>query len=101
MLFTLFIRQLNFLFKFYLLKKTKMQLGYSGYFACFRGEIMKRVILIFPDAFRLSRFVLQYKPANTEVNSLELSLTTFLTEDLIVIACTRFHAQLKKLIFAL
>lgn len=53
---------------------------------------MKKVILIFPDSATIADFVIIHGISNTEVNSKELTLTAFLTEEQIVIASTMYGA---------
>lgn len=56
---------------------------------------MKSVILIFPDAVRMAHFVLTNDVSNAEANTKELSLTAYLNEEQISIACSLYGAYLK------
>lgn len=57
--------------------------------------LMKQVVLIFPDTATLFDYIFAYEISNAEVNSRELSLTTVLTEEQIVLASTKYSAVLK------
>ena len=55
---------------------------------------MKKVLLSFPDTSSLTEFILLNKISHAEVNSKERSLVTYLEEEKIVTACTKFGALL-------
>ena len=55
---------------------------------------MKKVLLLFPDSVSMSDFIILTKISHAEVNSKERSLITFLEEDEIINACTKYGALL-------
>ncbi len=58
-----------------------------------------RAVLIFADTASLTAFLLTYKVAGAEVNAKQRSLHGILPEDLMVLACTRYKAEVKELLF--
>jgi hypothetical protein len=56
--------------------------------------VMKKVVLIFPDVRTMTEFVLRNKIAHAEVNTREVSLTSFLSENEIATACNWYNASL-------
>ena len=52
-------------------------------------------LLIFPNVNRMSDFVLSYEVYGVEVNSRELSLSGKLSDELVSIAVTQYHAYQK------
>ena len=57
---------------------------------------MRKVTLIFADTSSLADFLLTHNIAKAEICSSEQSLTSVLTEDEIIKACTEFSAVLKR-----
>ena len=55
---------------------------------------MQKVQLVFPDVAMLTEFIIRNKISHAEVNSRELSLTAFLSENEISIACTKYGGLL-------
>ena len=53
---------------------------------------MKKVVLLFPDISTLTEFVLLGHFSHAEVNTKDFTLTSFLSEDEIAMACTRYEA---------
>jgi hypothetical protein len=56
---------------------------------------MNKVVLLFPDTIALTEFLLLHRIAGAEVNTLERSLTCKLTDKQLLIACTKYQAQLQ------
>ena len=56
--------------------------------------VMKKVVLIFPDIQTMTEFVLRNKIAHAEVNTREVSLTSFLSDNEIATACSWYNASL-------
>ena len=56
---------------------------------------MEKVVLLFPNIVSISNFLLQYRIAGIEVNSLERSVIGCLTSDQIIVACNQYNAYLK------
>ena len=61
------------------------------------GLVMKKVVLIFPSTSNMADFILLYRIKGVLVSSSERSLSATLSEREIVIACTQFGAELKKI----
>ncbi|HWJ92796.1 MAG TPA: hypothetical protein VNR87_16890 [Flavisolibacter sp.] len=55
------------------------------------------VVLIFADTTSIADFVLLHKISNVIIGHLDFSVEGKIAEDNIVIACTRYGAQVKKL----
>jgi hypothetical protein len=56
---------------------------------------MKQVVLFFPDNIKLSEFILTQRVSGIETKSSEASLKGVLTDDQIVVACTKYEAELQ------
>ena len=55
---------------------------------------MREVILCFPNNVLMAEFILSYRPSGIETNTLQLTLTGFLTEQQIVNALIYYQAEL-------
>ena len=55
---------------------------------------MREVILYFPNNVLMAEFILSYRPCGIETNTLQLTLTGFLTEQQIVNALIYYQAEL-------
>ena len=58
-------------------------------------DVMRSVLLIFPDTKKLSEFLTEAEISNAEVNTGEKSLIAQLPDDQIQVACSKFDAFLK------
>ena len=58
---------------------------------------MKRVVLIFPDTTTIADFIVKQKVSNAQVDSIEQTLTSSLSDKQIAIAETVYKAMVKKL----
>jgi hypothetical protein len=56
---------------------------------------MRKVTLIFPHTGAMADFLITHKIARAEVNSSQRSVAVTLNEDLIVVACSRYNAEIK------
>lgn len=56
---------------------------------------MKRVVLVFPDATKMTEFLLTCRIAGAEINSIENSLSGILSEQQIQTACETYEARIK------
>ena len=59
---------------------------------------MKPVILIFPDIKTITEFILLFNISHAEVETKNFSLTTFLSEKELEIACNEFGAVAQNVI---
>ena len=59
---------------------------------------LRRAVIVFPDTYRLMKFLLLNKLSHVEVNSNQRSLTAFLSDNQIVIAETKYKAILHHLL---
>jgi hypothetical protein len=57
---------------------------------------VRRVVIVFPDTFRLTKFIVNNNLSYVKINSRERTFIGFLTEDQIVRAETRFDGYLKQ-----
>ena len=57
---------------------------------------MKKIKLVFPTVTLMSDFIVTYQVSNVDACSNECILSGELREDLIVIACTKYEAEIKK-----
>jgi hypothetical protein len=55
---------------------------------------MKQTLLSFPNAGSIAAFVLQHTIAPAEINSQERTLSAYLEEKLISIACSQYQAKI-------
>jgi hypothetical protein len=57
--------------------------------------MMRKTTLIFPDTDSLASFVLRFKIAGSEVDSVQHTLTAVLSMDELITACTEYQAEVK------
>ena len=56
---------------------------------------MNKVVLLFPNTVTLTEFLLRHRISGAEVNTRDRSLTCYLTDTLVLEACTKYQAQLR------
>jgi hypothetical protein len=59
---------------------------------------MKQVVLIFPDTSAIADFIVKEKISNAEINSIEQTVISTLTDKQIIDAETIYKAMVKKMI---
>lgn len=63
-------------------------------------QYMKKTVLVFPDTISMVDFLLIYKISGAETNSVDLTVSGRMNDQLVSAAITEYGAEIKNLVLA-